>query len=225
MTPQESEGHHTITISIPSGTKYAAHTHLLVEYSKYFKKALKNDMEEARTRHFDLEIHATEETLSLFIDWLYKQDDEDSVVLSWVKDEKLSSEFLIRVWLFADYIQASNLQNDMISLLCSYYNSNQPDFGKRLEELLLWNPPSGSGLYRLMIKEIARGLSNMCITNEEREEWLRMLDRETLYAVTRTILQRDVDLANEYANNNINNVAPKYFNWSSTGKEFFEKTD
>ncbi|KAI0596813.1 hypothetical protein F4775DRAFT_603219 [Biscogniauxia sp. FL1348] len=224
--PKPSESYDIVTIAVPTGERYAAHTHLLEGYSKYFGRALRNDMEEAKTRHFDLVEHATADTVSFFINWLYKQDDERPNILKWVQSKSLTSEFLIKTWLFADYIQAPHLQNDMISSLYTHYNSNKPNVAKRLEELLLLNPPPASGLYRLIAKEIARGLSSKSVSSKNREEWIRMLDMETLTAVVQLLVKRHADLEKENTKGNLYTASTEYLKWSSPAdSDFFANTD
>ncbi|KAI1634086.1 hypothetical protein F4809DRAFT_665994 [Biscogniauxia mediterranea] len=197
-----------------------------VGYSKYFHGALRNDTEEAKTRQFDLVEHATAGTVSFFINWLYKQDDERSNILNWVRSKSFNPELLIRIWLFADYIQAPHLQNDMISSLYSHYNLNKPNFGHRLEELTRWNPPPGSGLRRLIVKEIARGLYSKNVVSNTLEEWIRMLDMETLGTVVQLLVKRHVDLERENDRGGLNDASIEYFKWSSPAdKDFFAKTD
>ncbi|KAI1491276.1 hypothetical protein F5X96DRAFT_668887 [Biscogniauxia mediterranea] len=224
--PKPSEGHDIVTIAIPTGERYVAHTHLLVGYSKYFHGALRNGMEEAKTRQFDLVEHAMADTVSFFIDWLYKQDDERSSIIKWVRSKSLSPELSIKIWLFADYIQAPHLQNDMISSLSSHYNSNKPNFGHRLKELTRWNPPPASGLRRLIVKEIARGLSSKNVASNTLEEWIRMLDMETLGTVVQILVKRHVNLDRENDRGGLDDASMEYFEWSSPAdRYFFEKTD
>ncbi|KAI1413702.1 hypothetical protein F5Y13DRAFT_189137 [Hypoxylon sp. FL1857] len=110
--PDPSQGSDFITITVPSGKKFAVHAHLLAHHSKYFRRALNSPSQEATTREFYMSEWATEETVSTFIKWIYATDGDISRESKRFLDD-LGYHDLLECWLFGDYIRAVGFQNYM----------------------------------------------------------------------------------------------------------------
>ncbi|KAI8966357.1 hypothetical protein F5Y11DRAFT_190275 [Daldinia sp. FL1419] len=107
-----------VNITVPSGKEFSIHAHLLAKYSKYFQRALDSQFQEAKTLRFDLTEHATDETLSVFTNWVYAKSVSSGNILIIHSILKECPGFaLIKCWLFGEYIQAREFQNDIIETL------------------------------------------------------------------------------------------------------------
>ncbi|KAI0841523.1 hypothetical protein F5Y06DRAFT_192685 [Hypoxylon sp. FL0890] len=122
--PLPDAGSDFVTITIPSGQKFAAHAHMLAHHSEYFRRALHSQFQEATTRTFDLSVHATEATVSSFVKWIYQQSDKfpDSPFDAQALFDGLSDRDAVESWLFGDYIQATGFRNDLI--LFMFFNQH-----------------------------------------------------------------------------------------------------
>ncbi|KAI1497881.1 hypothetical protein F5X99DRAFT_412670 [Biscogniauxia marginata] len=226
--PSISDDTDIITIELPTGEEYTAHAHLLVHYSKYFRNALRSGMKEASTRRFKLDEPATSDTLSFFIKWLYSRNWNAKDGDNWV-DSDCPPLLFTKVWLFADYIQASELQNNVVALLCANYEYYPEDLSLRLEEFTSLPIRPNSGLYRLMTKEIARGISDSSITKENRVACLQKLDTDAITSVTLHLAEHNAVLdraeLEDDSDKNLANAAISHVYWWPPVEEFFEKDE
>lgn len=98
-----------VTIEIPTGKKFSVHAHLLAYYSEYFRRALNSGMEESNSLYFKLTEHATNESMSFFVTWVYKNQcrNESSATEQAIKQAfETTPEHALDVWLLADYLHA-----------------------------------------------------------------------------------------------------------------------
>ncbi|KAI1413701.1 hypothetical protein F5Y13DRAFT_198503 [Hypoxylon sp. FL1857] len=121
--PQPSDGADFVTITVPSGQKFAAHAHMLTYHSEYFNRALNSRFREATTRTLDLSVHATEATVSTFVKWMYSKNMDflngigEAGMAYDILFDSVSDKDAVESWLFGDYIQATSFRNDLLFLL------------------------------------------------------------------------------------------------------------
>ncbi|KAI1144465.1 hypothetical protein F5Y05DRAFT_418465 [Hypoxylon sp. FL0543] len=150
-TPDPSEGSDFVTITVPSGKKFAAHAHLLAYHSEYFRRALKSPSQEAATRNFDMSEWATAKTVSCFIRWIYLDTVTADFDSPWCPPE---DEDMIKCWLFGDYIQAKGFRNHLMRVTFSTALTVQ--FGAIHE---MWDQiPSNSELRPFLVNIYCRDL-------------------------------------------------------------------
>ncbi|KAI1074339.1 hypothetical protein F5B20DRAFT_586355 [Whalleya microplaca] len=118
-TPEPDDSAEFVTITVPTGEKFGVHAHLLGHHSEYFRKALNGPFKEATTCTFNLSVHATEETVSTFIRWIYlrhagQRIEEYNLVFHL---GHIFTDKAIQAWLFGDYIQATEFRNDIMRLI------------------------------------------------------------------------------------------------------------
>jgi hypothetical protein len=114
----------------PEKEAFLIHKEVAVQYSPVFKAAFNSDFVEGQTQTYNLE-EAKVEAFSLVVQWLYgkvfrpclTREEIDSLrgspnrhSLTAVQQESLKrivlhSEFLVRVWITADYLLIPRLQN------------------------------------------------------------------------------------------------------------------
>ncbi|KAI0005275.1 hypothetical protein F4779DRAFT_598374 [Xylariaceae sp. FL0662B] len=125
-------------------------------------------MKESTTLHFDLTEHADNTTVPFFVKWVYMNaatESESCVDIHKWTNRQIEWWDMIPIWHFADYVQAVELQNDIITVLhgiarrtdvlCDY----DPVEALRLQPL-----PAESALFRLLAWSLTDMLLRECYT-------------------------------------------------------------
>ncbi|KAF2972118.1 hypothetical protein GQX73_g1480 [Xylaria multiplex] len=114
-TPEPCISTETISLKSPSGKEFILLARPVAHLSKYFRTALNSTFREASNPLFLLTEHCNDEVLGAFTNWTYLRssgipyDVED---VSFLMD--LSQGNQVIAWLFGDYIQAPEFQNDIM---------------------------------------------------------------------------------------------------------------
>lgn len=121
-----SDGNEIVTIKIPSGKTFPIHAHLLAHHSDYFLRALNSSKLESVTLEFNLTEFADEDTVELFVFWIYDQTHvtnpyaSESIVQRFEGPDYnrlISGDVTLRTWQLGDYLQAKCFTKDMLIAL------------------------------------------------------------------------------------------------------------
>ncbi|KAI1384569.1 uncharacterized protein F4822DRAFT_433111 [Hypoxylon trugodes] len=133
--PAPSECSDIVTIKIPSGKEYAVHTHLLAHYSRYCQQKL-NQRRKKATRCIELSLFATEDTISLFIEWIYvkhiMREEGQHGFGERTNPPPDFHENLIKAFSFGDFIEAIQFQN-YIMPECAVFLAAELSIGLSME--------------------------------------------------------------------------------------------
>lgn len=121
-----------VTIKVPTGEIFRAHAHLLAYHSDYFLAALNSSMLEATTLQFNFTEYADEESMEVFIFWIYEQSHIDwryPPPVEFIErfggpcgDRELDGKLAIKAYRMGDYLQAKRFKNEMIEVIYDYYD-------------------------------------------------------------------------------------------------------
>jgi len=129
------------------------HESLLTQHSPFFKKGLKENWLENEGFEFPSSSIYERDTVCMFIQWLYMQTSQDFSTLQWLQLSKL--------WVFADYVGAQSLQNQIIDRMV-FKLDDDGNIGNISKETLLWtweNTMSPSKLRNIFIDICATNIS------------------------------------------------------------------
>lgn len=104
--------------AVESSKKFIVHKDYACHYSPVFKAAFASQFLEGQTQEYRLE-DTTEEVLRILVQWLYTQELDSPPI--WKEDKELSESekadgkqyhvSLVRLWILADSLLMSRLQN------------------------------------------------------------------------------------------------------------------
>ncbi|KAI1478949.1 hypothetical protein F4774DRAFT_426161 [Daldinia eschscholtzii] len=155
-SPEPSQGGRTVTIVVPSGKEFAVHAHLPAQYSEYFRRALNSQPEEAKAQRFSLDEPATEETVSLFVDWIYTRSC-GGLAFEDLFSHRKEGDILFSC-LLGEYIQAEDFQLEVIQSLGLL---QLEDFDSMVK---LWDAVSPDSIIRLVLVKLFCNVSKRLVT-------------------------------------------------------------
>lgn len=105
-----------VSISIPSGKRFALHIDVLADKCDYFRAALTGKFRETGTKILNLP-DVTDNTFGFFLKWIYSgnlKPEYNPRRCNMHNESTLTVPDLFDLWFFADYIRAPALQNNVI---------------------------------------------------------------------------------------------------------------
>lgn len=105
-----------VSITIPSGKKFALHIDVLADKCDYFRAALTGNFRETHTKVLNLP-DVSDNTFGFFLKWIYSgnlKPEYDPKRCNMHNESSLTVPDLFNLWFFADYLRAPALQNNVI---------------------------------------------------------------------------------------------------------------
>ncbi|KAI1497882.1 hypothetical protein F5X99DRAFT_412671 [Biscogniauxia marginata] len=212
--PKPSDGGEMVTIQIPCESKFYVHANLLVHYSRYFKAALGAPMEEAKSMHFNLEEHASNNIMSIYIDWIYERGYTRQIPF---RIKKLSAHELIAAWLLGDYLQTPKFQNDIMKHLyaAGSKNTSSDDMANAaVQHLGKGWVPAQCQMHKFLIDVLIRYISTPGVVEKTRVEALKHLNLDEVCAIGINFADRLARVKNEADRSWLTDVVENLFSFS-----------
>lgn len=105
-----------VSISIPSGKRFALHIDVLADKCDYFRAALTGNFRETGTKILHLP-DVSDNTFGFFLKWMYSgnlKPEYNPKRCNMHNESNMTVPDLLDLWFFADYIRAPALQNNVI---------------------------------------------------------------------------------------------------------------